>query len=146
MQTNCYYLDYIIYWLSSRFLSFFWLSFNFILWSGGIAKSIILIRVRVDQDWWHSPKLQRCWNLTIRLFSIISKTHVGGSYLSVEKVGVFYFPSRRCKTLFTAFIRWDWVYLLKFPFLSHAEVFSREILLVCRLKYTYTCFPFHFYF
>ena len=38
----------------------------------------------------HSPKLQHCWNLTIRLFSVISRTLVGGgSYPSAEKQSVY---------------------------------------------------------
>ena len=32
----------------------------------------------------HSPKLQHHWKLTIRLFSVISRTLVGGSYPSAE--------------------------------------------------------------
>ena len=32
----------------------------------------------------HSPKLQHYWNLTIRLFSVISRTLIGGSYPSAE--------------------------------------------------------------
>ena len=32
----------------------------------------------------HSPKLKDYWNLTIRLFSVIIRTLVGGSYLSAE--------------------------------------------------------------
>ncbi len=43
----------------------------------------------------HSPKLQNYWNLTIRLFSVISRTLVGGVLpLCREAVGVFYSPSR----------------------------------------------------
>ena len=45
----------------------------------------------------HSPKLQHHWNLTIRLFSVISKTlvvGVGVLLLCREAVGVFYSPSR----------------------------------------------------
>ena len=53
-------------------------------------------------EWWqwrsnpHSPKLQHCWNLSNRLFSVISRTLVGGGVLplSREAVGVFYSPSR----------------------------------------------------
>ena len=30
----------------------------------------------------HSPKLHHCWNLTIRLFSVISRTLVGGGGLT----------------------------------------------------------------
>ena len=43
----------------------------------------------------HSPKLQYNWNLTIRLFSVISRTLVGGVLpLFREAVGVYYSPSR----------------------------------------------------
>ena len=44
----------------------------------------------------HSPKLQHCWNLTIRLFSVISMILIGGMILPLcrEAVGVFYSPSR----------------------------------------------------
>ena len=38
----------------------------------------------------HSPKLQHCWNLNIRLFSVISRTPVGrGFYPSAEKQSVY---------------------------------------------------------
>ena len=37
----------------------------------------------------HSPKLQHYWNLTIRLFSVISRTLVRGSYPSAEKQSVY---------------------------------------------------------
>ena len=36
--------------------------------------------------------------------------------------------------------------LLRFIFLSHVWVFSYQILLVCRLKYPYSCFSSNFYF
>ena len=37
----------------------------------------------------HSSKLQHYWNLTIRLFSVISRTLVGGSYPSAEKQSAY---------------------------------------------------------
>ena len=38
----------------------------------------------------HFPKLQHHWNLTIRLFSVLSRTLVGGwSYTSAEKQSVY---------------------------------------------------------
>ena len=43
----------------------------------------------------HSPKLQHYWNLTIRLFSVISRILIGGRGvlpLCKEAVGVFYSP------------------------------------------------------
>ena len=41
----------------------------------------------------HSPKLQHYWSLTIRLFSIIYRTFVGGVLpLYRDTVGVFYSP------------------------------------------------------
>ena len=45
-------------------------------------------------------------------------------------------------TLFCAAIRKDSVFLLRLPF----QVFSYEILLVCLLKYPYSCFSSHFSF
>ena len=48
--------------------------------------------------------------------------------------------------LFYAAIRRNSVSLLRFPFLSHVQVFSSEISLDCRLKYLYTCFSSHFLF
>ena len=44
----------------------------------------------------HSSKLQHYSNLTIRLFSIISRTHIGVGVLPLcrEAVGVFYNPSQ----------------------------------------------------
>ena len=46
--------------------------------------------------------------------------------------------------LFYTAIRRDSVSLLKFPFLSHVQVFSCEISLVCRLKFPYNSFSSHF--
>ena len=43
-----------------------------------------------------------------------------------------------------AVIRKDSASLFKFPFLSHIQVFSCEILSVCRWKYLYSCFSSHF--
>ena len=37
----------------------------------------------------HSPKLQLCWKLSIRLFSVISRTLFGGSYPSAEVQSVY---------------------------------------------------------
>ena len=37
----------------------------------------------------HSPKLQHYWNFTIRLFSVISRTLVGGSYPSAEMQSMY---------------------------------------------------------
>ena len=48
--------------------------------------------------------------------------------------------------LFCVAIRRFLVSLLRFPFLSHIQVFSYEISLVCRLKYPYSHFSSHFYF
>ena len=48
--------------------------------------------------------------------------------------------------LFCAAIRRDSVSLLRFPFLSHVQVFSGEISLVCRLKWTYNNLSSHFRF
>ena len=52
-------------------------------------------------EWWHwrdtphSLNLQHYWNLTIRLFSVIARTLIGGVLpLCREAVGVFYSPSR----------------------------------------------------
>ena len=49
-------------------------------------------------------------------------------------------------TLFCVAMRRDSVSLVRFLFLSHVQVFSCEILLICRLKYSYTCFTSHFCF
>ena len=46
--------------------------------------------------------------------------------------------------LFCVAIRRDSVSLLRFPFLSHLQVLSYEILFVCRLKYPYRCFSSYF--
>ena len=48
-------------------------------------------------------------------------------------------------TFFCAAIRRDSFSLLRFPFLCHVQVFSCAILLVCLLKYPYSCFSSHFY-
>ena len=54
------------------------------------------LRARVDlgalavKGFPHSPKLQYCWNLTIRLFSVINRTFIEvGSYPSAEKQSVY---------------------------------------------------------
>ena len=46
------------------------------------------------------PKLQHCWNITIRLFSVISRTLVVGVVLDLcrEAIGVFNSPSRLGKS------------------------------------------------
>ena len=38
----------------------------------------------------HSPKLQHHWNLTIRLFSVISRTLMGGLLLYIKAVRVWF--------------------------------------------------------
>ena len=45
---------------------------------------VLPLQARVDQGTPHSPKLQHCWNLIIRLFSVISRTlvSVGGGGLT----------------------------------------------------------------
>ena len=48
--------------------------------------------------------------------------------------------------LFCASIRRDSVSLLRFPFLSHVQVFSYEMLLISRLKRPTSCFSSHFCF
>ena len=90
----------------------------------------------------HSPKLQHCWNLTIRLFSVISRTLVWGWVLPLcrKAVGVFYSPSRLGKlfcwvlsilsliwlvlmALFCAAFRRDSVSLLNSLFLATSRFF-----------------------
>ena len=59
----------------------------------------------------HSPKLQQCWNLTIKLFSVIFRTLVGGGLpLCREAVGVFYSPSRLGMTL-TGYYWYIFIYI-----------------------------------
>ena len=48
--------------------------------------------------------------------------------------------------LFCAAISRDSVSLLKFPFLSHVQVLSCEMLFISRLKCLWSCFPSHLYF
>ena len=48
--------------------------------------------------------------------------------------------------LFCATIRRDSASLLKFPFLSHVQVLSSEMLYISRLKRPWSCFPSHFCF
>ena len=47
--------------------------------------------------------------------------------------------------LFCAAIRKDSGSVLRLPFLSHIQAFSCEISLVCRLTYSYSCFPSHLF-
>ena len=61
--------------------------------------------------------------------------------LSISALTLLVFMALLC-----AAIRRYSVSLLKFPFLSHIKVLSSLILLVCRLKYPYSCFPPHFCF
>ena len=46
----------------------------------------------------------------------------------------------------SAAIRRDSVSLLKFPFLSHVQVLSCEMLFISRLNRPWSCFPSHFCF
>ena len=48
--------------------------------------------------------------------------------------------------LFCAVIRRDSVSFLRFPFLSHVQVISCDVSLVCRLKYPYSCVFYSFRF
>ena len=48
--------------------------------------------------------------------------------------------------LICATIKRDSVFLLRFPFLNHIQVFSWEISLVYLLKYPFSCFSSHFWF
>ena len=48
--------------------------------------------------------------------------------------------------LVCAGIRRDSVSLLRFPFLSHVQVFLRKISLVCRFKFPYNCIYYHFFY
>ena len=48
--------------------------------------------------------------------------------------------------LFCAAIWRDSVSILKFPFLSHIQVFSREMLFISRLKLSLSCFSSYFCF
>ena len=46
----------------------------------------------------HCPKLQHYWNLSIRLFRVISRTLVGDALLLCrDAVSVFYSPNRQGK-------------------------------------------------
>ena len=52
----------------------------------GILFEIRLLNLRIN--FWgtpHSPKLQHYWNLTIRLFSVISRTLMGGDLTPLQK-------------------------------------------------------------
>ena len=61
---------------------------------------VLPFRARVEQWQWrgapHSPKLQHYWNLTIRLFSVISGLSLVGGFLPLCRgaVSVFYSPSQ----------------------------------------------------
>ena len=48
--------------------------------------------------------------------------------------------------LFWTIIRSDSVSFVRFPILSHVQVLSSEIYIVCRLKYPYNWFSSHFCF
>ena len=58
-------------------------------------------------------------------------------------LSIFASTSLVLTVLFYAAIRRDSVSLFRLPFLSHVHVFSREISLVCRLKFSYSCFSSH---
>ena len=61
-----------------------------------------LSKLEWSWKWWqwrgtpHSPKIQYYWNLTIKLFRVITRTFVGRRVLSLfrDAAGVFYSPSR----------------------------------------------------
>ena len=71
----------------------------------------------------HSPKLQHYWNLTIRLFNVISRTLVGqtgreGSYPSAENQSVYSTAPTNWTTLKLVFLYkqitcWCWLKLQK---------------------------------
>ena len=61
-------------------------------------------------------------------------------------LSIFALTSLVLMAFICAAIRRDSVSLFMFLFLSHIQVFSCEISLVCRLIYSCTCFSFHFYF
>ena len=102
-------------------------SFSFILWSAGTAKSTIL------------QVLFFCW-LLLSLHSLIIWLMVSSLsphslhllfcwVLSILALIWFVLMALSC-----AAIRRDSVSLLKFPFLSHVQVLSCEILFISRLK------------
>ena len=88
----------------------------------------------------NSSKLQHYCNLTIRFFSVIYRTLIGGGILPHcrEAVGIFYSLS------WLGIIKIDSASLLRFTLLNHVQVFLCDISLVCRLKYPYSYFYFHY--
>ena len=52
------------------------------------------LRVMAMKGYSAFPKLQHCWNLTIRLFRVRTLVGVGGLTLCREAVSVLYSPSR----------------------------------------------------
>ena len=60
--------------------------------------------------------------------------------------GVYLCFDKDLMVLFCGAIRKDSVFLSRFHFRRHAQIFSYEISLVCRLKYPYSCFPSNFFF
>ena len=91
----------------------------------------------------YSSKFQHHWNLTFRLFSVISGTLIGGGVLLLCKgsVGVFYSPSRLGKEKFGLmwFIRLTSCLLLKNFF--DAEIFQSLIIIITTFSV-----PLHFSF
>ena len=75
----------------------------------------------------HSPKLQQYLNLNIRLFSVISRTLVGGVLPhGRDTVGVFYSPSRLSKVPVLV----DSANNKLLPWLLSKKVFMRKIVSV----------------
>ena len=87
---------------------------------------VLVCRIRLLCDSWFRPNYHM--------------TYTCNSVASI----LFLFVSLVFMALFCAAIRRDLVSLLKFPFHRHFLVFSCEISSVCRSKYPYSRFSFHF--
>ena len=99
----------------------------------------------------HSLKFQHHWNLTIRLFSVISRTLVGWVLpLCRDAVGVFYSPSRLGKTRRNMWFRPFFLLLRRFRLwrfcdrkilLQKRSMSQRALLILILFKYKYNlCF------
>ena len=117
-----------------------------------IDRTIICYFSEWTWEWWqwrgtpHSSKLQHYWNLTIRLFSVISRILVGGgSYPSAEKQFVYSTAPadwaiirvslKPYSMLFLNLLHW--VVLIK-GFMSFPRVLVMKVNILARLEFELT--------
>ena len=151
----------------SKYLSLFSLSLIFTMWSADTAKStrqqVFFFFIVVNFNFLHSSQwitflTQSCLVLysfftliySMRLlcdwlFHLSQHITYINILLRIINLSIFELILLVIMALFCTVIRRNSVSFLMFPFRSHVQVFMWNISFVCRLKYSYSCFPSHFY-